>query len=274
MRRYIRLAFFYCSVIPLLMGILHVPASVAGEVNPETLNLWMSGIYATYQGTMKRCRLTGQSAEMLGKCATPIIIHALSHPDWIEDENLFILNRPDNPAFIRYYSPDASCTLTYDTPEGHFKLHYAESGIHTAYGADGDPDTIPEYVISFGAYFEQAWEHEVNEMGYAPPPSDGTRGGDDRFDVYIKDMNYYGYTSIENGHPYIVVHKNYVGFESNLDPEGSRVGNMKKSHETARRGAMTTPVQTNHPGSWWLRRAPSPMARTRMVPPAMLALSI
>lgn len=227
MRRYGRLAFFYCSVIPLLIGILYVPASTAGEINPEIVNLWMSGIYATQQGTLKRDRLNGQPTEMHGKCATPIIIHALSHPDWIENENLFILHRPDDPSFIRYYSPDASCALTHDTPEGHFKLHYAESGIHAVYGADGDPDTIPEYVISFGAYFEQAWDHEVNEMGYAPPPSDGTGGGDDRFDVYIKSMNYYGYTSVESDHPYIVVHKNYVGFESNLDPEGSRIGNMK-----------------------------------------------
>jgi len=223
----VALAIIYFSTIPILLGVILVSAGIAGEVSPDTLNLWISGIYTAHQETDHRDRLKAQSDGIRGKCATPIIIHALSHPDWIDNGNLFILHRPDDTAFIRYYSPDSSCTLTYDTPEGHFKLHYAESGIHAAYGSDGDPDTIPEYVISFGAYFEQAWDHEIDEMGYAPPPSDGTMGGDGRFDVYIKDLNYYGYTAVETDHPFIVVHKNYVGFESNLDPEGPRTGNMK-----------------------------------------------
>ena len=140
---------------------------------------------------MKHGRLLmKQMSGFYGKCATPIIIRALSHPDWINDENRFILYRPDNPDFVRYYSPGASLALTYDTPEGHFKFHYTESGTHAVFGADGDHDTIPEYIIAFGGYFEQAWDHEINVKGYISPPPDGIYGGDSRFDVYVKDMNY------------------------------------------------------------------------------------
>ena len=35
---------------------------------------------------------------------------------------------------------------------------------------------------------KQAWGHEVGEMGYRPPVPDGTRGGNDKLDVYLKDV--------------------------------------------------------------------------------------
>ncbi|RHW26796.1 hypothetical protein D0Z08_11355 [Nocardioides immobilis] len=32
------------------------------------------------------------------------------------------------------------------------------------------------------------WDHEVDGLRFRPPPSDGRRGGDDRFDVYLADL--------------------------------------------------------------------------------------
>jgi hypothetical protein len=163
------------------------------------------------------------------KCATPIIHYALKHKELLWPENRFILFRPDNPSFLRYYSPDGLLDLTYDTP--HFKIHYSESGKDAVFEWDGNPATIPDYVIQFGSYFEEAWDHETNPnmLGYKPPPPDGNNGGDNRFDVYIKDINYYGYTAIENGHPYIVVDKDYTGYpyRENSDPNGHQAGSMK-----------------------------------------------
>lgn len=168
--------------------------------------------------------------EYMYKCATPIIYYALKNSELLWPENRLILYRPDNPSFLRYYSPDALLDLTYNTPEGHFKIHYSESGKDAVFGSDGNTSTIPDYVIKFGSYFEKAWDYETNPnmLGYKPPPPDGNNGGDNRFDIYIMDISYYGYTDIDdNGHPYIVVNKDYTFYKGNFDPEGYRFGNMK-----------------------------------------------
>ncbi|MGA1841508.1 MAG: MXAN_6640 family putative metalloprotease [bacterium] len=227
--RIISILFLYAATFALFM--IDVPYTAAKEeINPDLVNYLVSGIYKKPEEATQRNLVPEQYPEVAEKCATPIIRLALNHPDLLDDENLFILYRPDNPLYIRYYAPDGSVPWAYDTPEGHFKIHYSESGTHAVYGSDGNQSTIPDYVVSFGAYFEQAWYYETdpNMFGYDPPPPDGNNGGDNRFDVYIKNISYYGYTSIEMGHPYIVVHNNYTGsFESNLDPEGSMSGNMK-----------------------------------------------
>ncbi|MGA1842135.1 MAG: hypothetical protein ACMUIU_16060 [bacterium] len=199
-------------------------------LSPESLNRLVSDIYRKPEKQARKSLIGEQSSGIKGKCATPIIRMAQAHPDWLDEENRFILFRPDDSSYVRYYAPDGSVSLAYNTPEGHFKIHYSESGFNAVLGSDGIQSTIPDYVVSFGSYFEQAWDYEIdtNKLGYDPPPSDGNEGGDSRFDIYIKSINYYGYTQVENGHPYIVVHNNYTeGFESNLDPEGSRAGNMK-----------------------------------------------
>lgn len=38
----------------------------------------------------------------------------------------------------------------------------------------------------------RVWDREVGRLGYQRPPSDGTRGGDGRFDVYLKDLGKHG----------------------------------------------------------------------------------
>ncbi len=47
---------------------------------------------------------------------------------------------------------------------------------------------------------KQVWRTEVGKLGYRPPVADGTRGGDSRFDVYLKnlaDQGVYGYCAPE-----------------------------------------------------------------------------
>jgi hypothetical protein len=206
---------------------------IKGEtLSPNSLNQLVSGIYKKPEKPARRNLMGDQYPEIHGKCATSIIRMAQAHPDWLDEENRFILHRPDDPSYIRYYAPDGSVSLAYDTPEGHFKIHYSETGTHAVFGSDGIQSTIPDYVVSFGSYFEQAWHYTTNsnKLGYNSPPLDGNNGGDSRFDVYIKNINYYGFTDDQDGygHPYIVVHNNYTaGFEPNFDPEGSRAGNMK-----------------------------------------------
>jgi len=54
---------------------------------------------------------------------------------------------------------------------------------------------------------EAVWKREVGGLGYRKPASDGTRGGNAKLDVYLKDVGdqgYYGYCTTERqvtGHP-------------------------------------------------------------------------
>ncbi|MGA1842300.1 MAG: MXAN_6640 family putative metalloprotease, partial [bacterium] len=195
----------------------------------DSVLIEMERVNNSIQGIFQKRNREGRVDDQDYKCATPIIHYALKHRELLWPENRFILYRPDNPSFSRYYSPDRLLDLTYDTPEGHFKIHYTESRYNpdTVFNSDYDSSTIPDYVKKYGSYFEDSWDHETNILGYTPPDSDGTNGGDSRFDVYIKDITYYGYTSIENGHPYIVVDNDYSSSQENFDPNGSRIGSMK-----------------------------------------------
>ena len=224
---------FYLLILIFLFLDLSLPQRIHAQEkegyisDPYTINRLISGIYKKTEPSVQQKLLKDEQPVAHMKCATPIIMQALTHPHWLDEENRFILYRPTDWWDEDYYGNVT--VLSYDTPEGHFKLHYTEEDTYgdEVLGSDGDPSTIPYYVVLFGSYFEQVWEHEINYLGYTPPLPDGNYGGDDNFDIYILDTTCYGYTSIENGHPYIVVHNNYTGFDTNLDPNDPMYGNMK-----------------------------------------------
>lgn len=87
--------------------------------------------------------------------------------------------------------------LVYDTV--HFKLHYTISGTHAVDPTDSAPaNGIPDYVESMGAEFQNVESVEVTFMGWVQPPSDGVKGGDNRYDIYIMRINAYGITYRES----------------------------------------------------------------------------
>ena len=171
---------------------LFTPAILAGQdtsITPALLNELVSGIVSRPEDTARRLLVGEGYPSAVRKCATPIVRMAFAHPDWLTEENRVILYRPyDNP-LIRYSLTDGTVNLAYDTT--HFRIHYDESGLHAVYGSDGDPNTIPDFVVDFGNYFEYAWEYETKTMGYEEPPPDGTNGGNDKVDVYIQDIPCY-----------------------------------------------------------------------------------
>lgn len=87
----------------------------------------------------------------------------------------------------------------YDTPEGHFRIHYVTEGDSAVPNQD--------WVHTCGEVLEHVWDTETNVLGYNPPPSDGwyppiidgdttDNGGDGKYDVYLVDLpkRYLGYT--------------------------------------------------------------------------------
>jgi hypothetical protein len=121
---------------------------------------------------------------------------------------------------------------TYDTPQGHFKIHYVVDGDSAVYqpGVDEDLDGHPDWVNTCGEVLEHVWDSEVNVLGYDRPPDDGwypdteDNGGDGRYDVYLLGLPryYLGYTQQELSVPshstlfvsYMVLDNDYQDYGS------------------------------------------------------------
>jgi len=219
---------FIFSYISLSLTMLKTAQSDSALVDIQRVNGLIQEIFR--KGEYQRMR-EGDSAHIM-KCATPIIRHALKNPDLLWPENRFILYRPTDSWDSDYYGNVS--VWTYDSPGGHFRLHYTEqkdpnpyADDHRVDGWDGIQGTIPWYISYLASYFDYVRTTEIDGMKYLPPRSDGTTGGGTGlFDVYVLDIGAYGYTSIESGRAYIAVHKD-LDFGTNYDPEGRQRGNMK-----------------------------------------------
>ena len=104
------------------------------------------------------------------------------------------INRGDN------YSFDFGTLLSrvnmqkyYDTPEGHFRIHYDTTGGDAVYQPTTDTlpaDGHPDFVNRCGEFFEESWAL-FDTLEYTMPPSDGVNGGGDGlYDAYMH--HYFG----------------------------------------------------------------------------------
>ncbi len=107
--------------------------------------------------------------------------------------------------------------LAASVASAHFKVHYTTVGDHAV--------TL-EYAQAMSGYFEISYTAIVTTLGYLPPPSDGIKGGDSKYDVYIYDLGsgLYGYTCAEQypntpSYSYIAVNKSYSWAPPNDDPD-------------------------------------------------------
>ena len=127
-----------------------------------------------------------------------------------------------------------STAYTYTSPSGFFLLHYDITGPDAVPTTDDNSNGIPDYIEKCAAYCDTSWAVH-DDQGYLPPPSDNGAGGDDKYDIYFEEMYYYGYTQGETPGPepwddytsYISMHRNFIGFPPNDDPEGQWQGAAK-----------------------------------------------
>ncbi|MFQ5408815.1 MAG: MXAN_6640 family putative metalloprotease, partial [Anaerolineales bacterium] len=70
----------------------------------------------------------------------------------------------------------------------HFRVHYTIKGVDAVPGADADGDGHPDYVEEVARALEYARLVQIDTLGWAPPPPDGSEGGDERYDVYLQDI--------------------------------------------------------------------------------------
>lgn len=94
----------------------------------------------------------------------------------------------------------ANLPLTFDSPGGHFKIHFtmtpgSRDTVHTRYG-DNNSNGVPDYIEIVARIADSCWEHHINQLGFIEPIDDGTEGGDSRYDIYVMnvDSRIYGST--------------------------------------------------------------------------------
>lgn len=73
-----------------------------------------------------------------------------------------------------------------DTP--YFRVHYTLRGRDAVAQTDADGNGQPDYVEAVAATLEHVRRVQVEQFGWAAPPTDGKWGGDSRYDVYLHDI--------------------------------------------------------------------------------------
>lgn len=126
---------------------------------------------------------------------------------------------------------DGYATASEATCSTNLCFHWVETTADAPPPADGDSDSIPDWVETTMSTFEQVWQKEVVELGYRAPKSDlssENHGPDGRLDVYLAqlgDEGLFGYCASDdpNADPdttypfydvsgYCVVDNDFVGF--------------------------------------------------------------
>ena len=142
----------------------------------------MYTLYTSLRGVSTEFNLQVQieSEPEIRKCGTFLISQIKNNlGNFTTEQQLVlykILQRPDLP-------------LSIVSPSGYFRIHYTNSGT----------DAIKYDINLFALALDSSYNFEVNYLGYLPPPSDGSAGEDDKYDVYVRNLgNLYGQTSSEN----------------------------------------------------------------------------
>lgn len=114
--------------------------------------------------------------------ATPVI---LTLPEEVDQKLWRASGRPQLSGNVRFV----------DTK--HFRIFYTLAGEDAVQIQDENGNAIPDYVEEMGLAMEHSWEVEVNQLGWTAPPPDNNVGGDDRYDIYLEDLDLSiaGYTS-------------------------------------------------------------------------------
>jgi len=132
------------------------------------------------------------------KSGTMVLMEARLNKHLLTPENEKILSRGRAATIAEQYG--SGITLqSYASPQGHFRIHFTTDNTHgDAVPADDiNGNGVPDYVERFATILDDVWKTEIEEMGYDAPPSDGTEGGDCLLDVYLADLDAYGYTIID-----------------------------------------------------------------------------
>lgn len=124
------------------------------------------------------------------------------------------------------------------TANGHFRIHFDVTGVDSVSIRDANVNGVPDFIDSVDYYLELAWNVEIGEYGYTPPPADNAGPGPE-VDVLVCDLSgaYYGYAIPEYGRPtgpntvsgFLVLDNDYKGYPTPGIP-GLRVTTAHEFH--------------------------------------------
>jgi hypothetical protein len=115
--------------------------------------------------------------------------------------------------------PDLQASIV--SPSGFFRIHYDTIGINTpAFYTNDDllhyskQKLLQMYLDSTAIAADSAYNFEINNLGYPPPPPDSNAGGDNKYDIYLMQLGYYGETDFDGdkGPSYMIVNSDFTGF--------------------------------------------------------------
>ena len=100
------------------------------------------------------------------------------------------------------------------TPSGLFRVHYDTSGTNAVSLDDFDQSGVPDYVEETAGSLEYAYSVEIGQLGFKVPPDDNNEDGPE-WDVYIKAISDYGYTSFDPDPDQPGVYITYITMDNN-----------------------------------------------------------
>ncbi len=164
-------------------------------------------------------------------------------PDVVEELQAY-LDR-DNPRLNAGKTDDPANRVlaVYDSPGGKFRLTYSTSGSAAVPADDIDPaNGVPDFVEWIATYCDSSWAREVDELGFTAPQLDASG----KYQISFANIGYYGDTNTDGqGGTFIRLHRNFLGFAPDDDPDGDQKGAAKATvaHEFKH--------ATQYQGSFW-----------------------
>lgn len=172
------------------------------------------------------------------RCGTMLLAEAQTHPER--------LSKDDRELAARFSARPSNQQLSY-SKNRHFVLHYDVTGADAVPAVDADGNNRPDYIDSADFWMEYAWEVEIDEYGYVPPPADDGGPGPE-IDVYFSNVggqSLYGFAvpeTINNATNtavgYLVLDNDYIeSFYSSRNIEGLRVTSAHEFHHLIQFGS-------------------------------------
>lgn len=178
--------------------------------------------------------------EAPGKCATAMLAGILADESVSESVKQVLRDYAE--------TPPAGDRALYISPSGTFRLTYFTTGTDAVPTTDTTPaNGIPDYVERCGEYMDWSWQYEITNIGFTAPV---IIAGTD-YQVTFKAFSYYGVTyPLGGGRTRIELHRNFLGFPANDDPDGDQLGAAKVTCGHEFKHASQYATSTWSEGGW------------------------
>ncbi len=153
------------------------------------------------------------------KCGTPGSIFIDKHKNQLSEST------HQKALAIPSYFKSSLATQTYISDLGKFEISYETTGRNAVPLADGNGNSVPDYVEWVATAMDSSYKHEVLTLGSPDPIPLGQS-----YEVYLANIGPYGTTTSDATAPggtYIVIENDFAGFPDNTDPDGKQRGAIR-----------------------------------------------